>query len=304
MYRKLNFLFIMFVLASLMTAPVGKANAQVETQVSAPDCPPSVLMDTQGQNFLQSLPPECAKAYRTSKQDAGSEASAQDILPVAGNAGPNNQPELSGLAGTYKLYLPLVLNSKGINGQVTHQGNPIIGVPIELRFWNGASYSSMGIAYTKANGFYEFTSAPSLGSGQSYYVRYLNTSNATLVNYCGGRDLTSYTAGGIAAGGSFDIANIPQISPANGTNVALPYTFQWTPRAGVPSDNYIFEIWNPDFSYGWASPELGYVSQYTLNSLPSSSFSLATAYYWDVGVVGADGSNCWSFDQKRSVTFH
>jgi hypothetical protein len=306
MYRKLTFLFMIVVMVGLMTMPVGKANAQVETQGSAPDCPPSVLMHTQDQKSLQVLSLECVKARRALIQNAGSQTSVKDTLSVANDAGSIVRSEVSRLGPPYLLYLPLVTNNfmSGISGRVTYQGNPIGGIPIELRFWNGSSYSSMGFAYTQTNGSYQFTSAPSLGSGQSYYIRYWNTTNVTYVNYCGGNDLNSYIAGSTAAGGSFDIANIPQVSPPHGANVALPYAFQWTRRVGVPSDNYFFEIFKPDYSYGWASPTLGYVSQYTLNSLPTSSFSFGTTYYWDVGVAGVDGSYCYSFDQSRTVIFH
>ena len=297
MYRKVTFLFITLVMVSLMITPIGKANAQVE----APDCPPSIVMHMQDQNSLKSLQPDCVKADQTSTRNASSQASVQDILPVASNAGSSYQSELSGLAGTYKLYLPLVLNSRGINGRVTYQGNSISGIPVELRLWNGSSssYSSMGFAYTQANGYYEFTNAPSLGSGQEYYVRYLNGTDASYVSFCGYKFLTSYTAGGTAAGGSFDIANIPQVSPVNGV-IGKPYTFQWTPRAGVPTDNYIFELWNNDI--GWSSSNLGYVSQYILTSLPTG-FSVGTPYYWDLAVYNADDSVCWSYNQSLTVTF-
>jgi hypothetical protein len=311
MYRKITFLLITLVMASLVITPVGKANAQVETQVSAPDCPPSVLINTQDQNFLQSLPPECVKAYRTSTQNAGSQASAQDILPVSGNAGSNYQSELTGLAATYSLYLPLVvknyrnLSGLGISGQVTYQGNPISSIPIELRFYNGSSNSLIATTTTQADGVYKFTSAPSLGSGQYYFALYRNVTNATAsyVDTCRSSNLTSYTAGNDVAGGSFDIANIPQVSPPNGANVALPYTFQWTPRAGVPSDNYRIEISKDNWSTWWSGPTLGYVSQYVLNSLPSE-LSLNTQNKWDVAAFSPDGSWCYSFDQNRTVTFH
>jgi hypothetical protein len=300
MYRKVTFLFITLVMVSLMITPIGKANAQVETQVSAPACPPFDPALSHDKNFLKSLPPECAKVRRTLVQNAGSQAGAQDVLPTAGDAGSKYKSELSGLAGNYKLYLPLVMVSRGINGRVTNQGNPINSIPIQLWLNNGgSSWSSMGYAYTQADGFYEFTSAPSLGSGQFYQIEYYNTTSPTYVNVCY-KNLSSYTAGNIAAGGSFDIANIPQVSPANGANVALPYTFQWTPRAGVPTDNYSLEFWNS--TNGWSSPTLGYVSQYTLTSLPTN-LSRGTIYYWDVAAIGADGSVCWSYDQNRKVIF-
>jgi hypothetical protein len=305
MYRKLPFLFMMVIMVGLMTTPVGKANAQVETQVSAPDCPPFDPPPSQDQKFSQPLRPECVEARRILLQNTGSRANVKDTLSVANDAGSIARSEVSRLGPPYLLYLPLVTNNfmSGISGRVTYQGNPISGITIELGLCNSdnSSCSLISTTTTQSGGYYQFTSAPSLGSGLHYAVDYWNSTNAAYVNYCGGIDLNSYTAGNAAAGGSFDIANIPQVSPPNGGNVALPYTFQWTPRVGVPSDIYLFEYWNSGF--WWASPPLGYVSQYTLNSLASGS-SLGATYYWDVAVRSPDGSICWSFDQHRAVTFH
>ncbi len=83
MQRKLMFLFTTLILFSLMIAPVSIAKAQVATQASAPDCPPfdPALMRDKG--FLQSLPPECSKAYQKLMQNGGSQAIRPDITPLA-----------------------------------------------------------------------------------------------------------------------------------------------------------------------------------------------------------------------------
>ncbi len=189
----------------------------------------------------------------------------------------------------------------GIHGRITYQGVPIVGAPVSLQLY----YSTIRTTTTQADGIYQFTDAPTLTSGQMYSARYLNSTNPSFVARCAGRDLLSYTAGASVAGGDFDIANIPQMSPPNAATIALPYTFQWTRRPGVPSDSYILEIWNGDPSYDWwETPPLGYISQYTLNSLPSG-LSLGTPYWWDVAVDtrAAGGGFCYSFDQNRTVTF-
>jgi hypothetical protein len=82
MQRKLFVLFAGLVLLSLMIAPIGMANAQAETQASAPDCPsfdPALMHD---KGFLQSLPPECAKAYQKLTQNSGSQADKPNITPL------------------------------------------------------------------------------------------------------------------------------------------------------------------------------------------------------------------------------
>jgi hypothetical protein len=107
-------------------------------------------------------------------------------------------------------------------------------------------------------------------------------------------------AGTNVVGGSFDIANLPQLTPPDGASVTLPYTFGWSVQEGLPSDNYFIEIWNDDD--WWNSEDLGYVSEYTLQSLPPE-LKNDTKYAWDVAVNSPDGSYCYSFDQDYDVTF-
>ncbi len=188
----------------------------------------------------------------------------------------------------------------GIHGRVTYQGSPAGGASIILRLYNGSSYSVIRTTTTQADGLYQFTDAPTLMDNEWYYVLYSNSANSNFVANCAGRTLTSYTAGTSVAGGDFDIANIPQMSPPNGATIALPYTFQWTKRVGVPSDSYRLRIWN-DTDW-WDTAPLDYVGQYTLNSLPPD-LSFGTLYWWDVIMDGIGGAFCYSFDQNRTVTF-
>jgi len=190
----------------------------------------------------------------------------------------------------------------GIHGRVTYQGNPIGGVTIDLRFFNGSSYSTIRTTTTQANGGYQFVSLPTLASGQQYSPLYSNSASSNYVASCRGALFTSYVADTSVSGGNFDIANIPQVSPPTGATITLPYTFQWTKRSGVPSDSYKLEIWNDNDWWETLSP-LGYVSSYTLNTLPSG-LSFGTPYQWDIVVnTTPTGGHCYSFDQNRTVTF-
>ena len=61
-----------------------------------------------------------------------------------------------------------------ISGRVLYNGSPAGGVGLEMRFYNGSAWSTQASTTTAGNGTYQFTNLPSLSSGQSYYVRYLN----------------------------------------------------------------------------------------------------------------------------------
>ncbi len=184
-----------------------------------------------------------------------------------------------------------VIALPGVYGRVTYQGTSIVGTPINLHF----DISSIATT-TQADGTYYF---PNLTPGKQYQAVYDNSADPSFVPHCPGPLLTSYSAGARMAGGDFDIANIPLISPLNGTTIALPYTFQWTPRLGVPSDSYRLEMFAGNGATWWDTPPLGYVGQYALNSLPYG-LSYGTRYWWRVW-VGAPGEFCSSFE--RTVTF-
>jgi hypothetical protein len=189
----------------------------------------------------------------------------------------------------------------GIHGWVTYQGNPISGTTINLVLSNHWSYSTIGTATTQVDGAYQFVNLPTLIIGQLYTPFYFSTASSSFVDFCRGASLKSYIAGASVWGGNFDIANIPQVSPPNGATIALPYTFQWTKRSGVPSDSYKLAISNDHV--WWSTDPSGYVSGYTMNNLPSG-LSFGTPYYWSVVVdtTATDGI-CKSFDEYRTVTF-
>jgi hypothetical protein len=188
----------------------------------------------------------------------------------------------------FTVYLPSVLKmTPGIYGKVTYQGLPISGVSVQLL---DNLYTKVSTVTTQSDGSYLFASVPSPPIGQSYWVRYFNSSGDK--NYLlswKSFNITIYITGNRVAGGDFDIANILPVSPASGATVALPCTFQWTPRIVTPTDSYSFILFDPNSGdLLFSSPALGYVSTYTLNSLPTSVNS-GVEYSWSIKVYGSDG---------------
>jgi hypothetical protein len=189
------------------------------------------------------------------------------------------------------VYLPLLARNysgqvqPGLYGQVTQNGIPVPSARIELMRWAkvGAGWYSywIGNTYTDSNGTYRFSGLNTLGSNESYWVRYLNETRTP------GRlwwfecwDISTYTAGTNQHACSFDIADVSLGSP-DGQTVALPETFYWTPRAGHLDDDYEFNLYDRwGDQWWWTDPALGYTDRYTLNSLPEDFWG--GDYYWDL----------------------
>lgn len=190
-----------------------------------------------------------------------------------------------------RLFMPAINKNYSvarIYGHVTQGGGMSAIVPLELRFYNGSTWSTLQTTSSDSNGDYAFL-VPTLGSGQMYYVRYLNSTDYTRLAFWRTRVLTSFTGMSDVAIGDFDVANITLNSPAPGSLVSLPTTFQWGVRPGTPSDSYEFNLLDyTDGNPWWWSAPLGYVGGYTLNSLPAG-FSTMTPYGWYVGVYSPDG---------------
>lgn len=191
-----------------------------------------------------------------------------------------------------QVFLPLIISPRylGINGHVTFNGTAASGVPLDLRFYNGSAWSTAASTTTSADGSYEFLTAPTLGSGQRYYVRYTNSTDPTRLAIWQTRSLTSYSANNTIAIGDFDIANIPLASPVSGSTVALPNQFSWQVRPATSTDSYEFNLLNVSTGSPWwyTVPPLGYVNNYTLNNLPAG-FTTNTWYGWFVAVYSPDG---------------
>ena len=197
------------------------------------------------------------------------------------------------------LYLPITLSkpsstSTGISGRVTFNGAPVGEVILQLRFYNGSTWSTRAAMSTAADGSFHFVGAPSLTGGQQYYVRY---DNPDLAGGSAGkaylwswftRSLFTYAAGDAVEIGNFDIADITMVSPASGATVPIPSTFQWN-RRPLTSDNYRFHIFNPATpTTVYYTDNLGYTSSYQVNNLPPG-YTAGTTYGWFPGVTTADG---------------
>lgn len=205
------------------------------------------------------------------------------------------------------LWLPHVAQPpSSIFGRVNAGGSPVGGIHVQLRFWDGSAYSTRLETSTDSSGSYRFLNPPTLASGQSYYVLYLNdttggnVSNASYLYIWGGPEITAYTGGQIA-GGDFDIANILLVSPAPDATVTLPAAFQWQLRAATPSDQYDWELFNPNTNQQWMSGQLGYRNSISVSSLPAG-VTYGAPYGWDVWVHDGHGGTGSSYYWRR-ITF-
>jgi len=198
-------------------------------------------------------------------------------------------PGKDNLYGAGRLRLGTPPTPGGIFGRVTANLSPAAGVTLDLRLWDGSNSYTVLNTTTATDGTYKFTGAPSLASGQTYYVRYLNTAGTPgrLWNWLG-PDITSYTAGTNAPGGDFDLADVPLGNPNTETPQALPVTFHWAMR-NIASDRYEFEILDAErYEILWRSGDLGRVSSFTLTSLPPG-INPGTVYGWDVRINSPQG---------------
>jgi hypothetical protein len=174
---------------------------------------------------------------------------------------------------------------------VTYNGEPAAGLKLWLQFWNGAAWTEQATVTTAGDGSYNFIGAPSLATGQEYYVLYANTNDPNpgpgyLWNWYA-NSISSYTAGTAVAGGDFDVADIAFVSPADGASATLPATFCWTPRS-ASTDNYKLVFYNPATDKVASTDYLGYVDCVTITGLPSGWPSGETYTWWVRAYQGAD----------------
>jgi hypothetical protein len=196
---------------------------------------------------------------------------------------------------------------QGISGIVTSNGSGVGGLTVSLIRGSGGSESLYLTTATQANGSYLFTGAADLTSGQYYYVRYWNsasggnTANPAYVAYWFGPTLNSYTAGTNASGGNWDIANVSLVSPSNGSILALPVTFQWTPR-GITGDNYRWSLF--DLGTGndkcWGPYQTGGSFVVDSSGVSPCGIVYGTQYGWFVYVVAG---NAWTYGYGASYYY-
>ncbi len=233
--------------------------------------------------------------------------------PVKAFAGTNGRGawEFTLVRGAAALYLPMVTRNyqsggiAGINGQVKLGGVAVSGVVLDLRFYNGSSWSTRSTITTDSSGRYNFAGVPSLSAGQLYYVRYLNpstTANGRLWGWYGA-NITSYTSGASVSGGDFDIKDVALQAPADGASVTLPATFQWGTR-DVTSDHYRVFFYDGVTDQGAVTGDLGYVNQVSITGLPPGWPSGRTYYWWPWVCLDADCTSYGEAYDSRAVTIN
>ncbi len=203
----------------------------------------------------------------------------------------------------YLAFMPLVIQpAPGLYGRITLNGEPVGYEPVELRFYNGSSWSTLNILNTDADGNIYFWGVPALGSGQAYYLRWINSQNHPgQLSEWHTRSISSYDPKQAVYMGAFDLADVSLVFPEPGAKINLPRTFTWTKRPVTPSDSYQFELFDPSGPADFFSAELGYIDSYTLNGLPGG-FVINKFYGWSIWVNGPDGGYGLAF-YYRTVLF-
>ena len=211
----------------------------------------------------------------------------------AGSYGQYSTPVVMTTAKPHIVYLPSVMDLRpapGIHGKLTFNGDPQGNYIVELRFFNGASWSTRAYAQPSwYSGKFMFRDVPALEPGQLYYVLYRRpTSWSPGLLLWATRTLTTYNEGDGVYIGTFDIADVPLLSPGNEAAVYFPVTFRWGPRGAVPSDIYEFNLFDPyDFDPALYAI-VGYTGELTLHSLPLA-LNVGDLYAWYMGIYSPDG---------------
>jgi hypothetical protein len=179
----------------------------------------------------------------------------------------------------------------GIRGQVTVAGKGTPGIPLELRFFNGGSWSTISNTLSSTNGEFIFLDMPGLKENQYYYVHYQNESETPgRLSAWLTRMFTNFTRDDTVGLSDFDLLDVPLVSPANGATVSLPKTFKWTPRERTRLEMYSLVLFDPvDGDPAYLSLPFRDVDGLTLNYLPPG-FSPGIPYGWTTWVVSPDGA--------------
>jgi hypothetical protein len=211
---------------------------------------------------------------------------------------------VQGAAPPYKVFLPFISKPfVGISGQVTLNGSAAAGELIWLCYKVDnptLHYDCMHNTQTNSNGYY-FFDVSILTPGYVYDITFNNVGNP----YTGrlllwvSRTLDPYPTNASIVMETFDISDVILTAPDLGTTISLPHDFQWSPRSYSSTDSYALLLINSTFRFD--APLQGFVSSYTLNSLPAG-FSLNTEYKWAVKIVSPDGGYGQSY-YRRTITF-
>lgn len=176
-----------------------------------------------------------------------------------------------------------------VTGRVLMNGSPVPSVQVDLYYLNGSAWWYETSTETAANGRYQFANVPALSREEVYLVEYYNhAETAGRVLYWDSKEFEYFTAGANYQVNDFDIADIPFVSPIDHATVALPASFQWTPRPATPTDNYEIDLEDLSGVGFWWLGDLGYVGSFQMVGLPSF-FSPGKSYAWWVAAAGPGG---------------
>ncbi len=176
-----------------------------------------------------------------------------------------------------------------LHGGVTLNGVGISNIPLELRFFDGSTWSTIRNITTSTDGSYILNDVPNLNDGESYSIRYTNTDLLPgQLDSWSTRPIKIYTERGNVGFSEFDIGDLPIKSPPSGIALTLPVTFEWSTRITSLLDWYAFTLYDPtdgDPSF-IAYPYQG-TNGVILYSLPSG-FSYNTQYAWIIWIISPE----------------
>jgi len=206
-----------------------------------------------------------------------------------------------------RVYIPFIANGdSGIFGFVTLQGAPANNIPVDLWLEQGSTGTKIATLLTNPTGYFTFNHAATLAAGQSYRVRFDNSTPAILPNtlyHWKTKALPAFTAGQKINIGNFDIGDAALVKPQNFSKVNFPVTFTWTARTQPPGDSYQVRILDASTSAEvFLSANLGFVSSFKLNSLPPG-MKTNTNYLWYVLINQPDGAMGTSYSLYQ-ITFN
>ena len=196
---------------------------------------------------------------------------------------------------TYQTFLPVVLAPFTLNGKVSYCTDPVGGVQLKLRFFDGGSWSTRQVTTTASDGTYKFN-VSRLDPGQAFYVLFENTSQPAWLYLWATRVFTTTDGATTLDLGTFDIKNVGLYLPHNQSYRATPITFYWTPRNCQEPHSlgqhrwHLFDPEEPVLDYEGVpnGPDDPYSSMFVLYALPPG-FLPDTWYLWDVLIHGMNG---------------
>jgi hypothetical protein len=191
------------------------------------------------------------------------------------------------LPNIYKPFAPPV--DLGIHGVVTHNGNLVGGIPLELRYFDGSTWSTLMNTSTTSNGNFSFLGVPSLSNNHEYYVRTaMNGGLQSALAQWSSRVISNFTVGHTVGISDFDIQDLNLVSPTNNEFVPFPVKFEFSPRGLLVTDMYSLVLYDPvDGNPFIRTGSYRNTSGFIFNELPTG-FSYNTTYAWSILIVSPD----------------